>query len=132
MIGDQQGAMTGQKCFRKGETKNTYGTGASRRIYASAEAAGCFMLFNTGEEVVPSSHGLLTTVAYKAGKDAKPIYALEGSIAVAGSAIQWCARAARQTRADNAGSATSSSSSRARRRSASSHLRSTTPAASIL
>lgn len=47
------------------------------------------MLFNTGEEVVPSSHGLLTTVAYKPGKDAKPVYALEGSIAVAGSAIQW-------------------------------------------
>ena len=47
------------------------------------------MLFNTGEEVIFSTHGLLTTVAYKAGKDAKPVYALEGSIAVAGSAIQW-------------------------------------------
>ena len=51
---------------------------------------GCFMLFNTGKEVVFSTHGLLTTVAYKAGPDAEPVYALEGSIAVAGSAIQWC------------------------------------------
>lgn len=51
------------------------------------------MLFNTGEAVIASTHGLLTTVAYKAGKDAKPVYALEGSIAVAGSAIQWCVRA---------------------------------------
>ena len=48
------------------------------------------MLFNTGEEVIESTSGLLTTVAYKAGKDSMPVYALEGSIAVAGSAIQWC------------------------------------------
>lgn len=76
MIGDQQAALVGNKCVEVGSAKNTYGTGA-------------FMLFNTGEEVVPSNYGLLTTPAYKAGADAKPIYALEGSIAVAGSSIQW-------------------------------------------
>jgi len=76
LIGDQQGALAGQKCLAAGEAKNTYGT-------------GCFMLYHTGKEVVPSNHGLLTTVAYKAGKDATPQYALEGSIAVAGSSIKW-------------------------------------------
>lgn len=75
VLGDQQAATVGQVCFRPGEAKNTYGTGN-------------FLLLNTGEEVVRSKHGLLTTVAYKFG-DQKPIYALEGSIAVTGSAVQW-------------------------------------------
>ena len=75
ILGDQQAATFGQACFEKGMAKNTYGT-------------GCFMLMNTGEEIVPSKNGLLTTVCYKIG-DAKPVYALEGSIAVAGSLVQW-------------------------------------------
>ncbi|OZJ05484.1 hypothetical protein BZG36_01623 [Bifiguratus adelaidae] len=75
-LGDQQAALVGQKCFTKGEAKNTYGTGA-------------FLLFNTGEEAVISSHGLLTTVGYQFGPTGKPTYALEGSIAVAGSAVKW-------------------------------------------
>ncbi|SER76132.1 glycerol kinase GlpK [Salipaludibacillus aurantiacus] len=72
--GDQQAALFGQACFEKGMAKNTYGT-------------GCFMLMNTGEEAVKSNHGLLTTIAW--GIDGKVEYALEGSIFVAGSAIQW-------------------------------------------
>ena len=76
IVGDQQAALVGNKCLKKGEAKTTYGTGA-------------FVLFNTGEEVVRSENGLISTVAYQAGKDAKPVYALEGSIAVAGSAIKW-------------------------------------------
>ncbi|QOR70087.1 glycerol kinase GlpK [Ruania alkalisoli] len=75
ILGDQQAATFGQACFEVGMAKNTYGTGN-------------FMLINTGEEIVPSENGLLTTVAYKIG-DRKPIYALEGSIAVTGSLIQW-------------------------------------------
>ncbi|KAJ2585026.1 Glycerol kinase, partial [Coemansia sp. RSA 1722] len=75
-LGDQQAAMVGQSCFEAGEAKNTYGT-------------GCFMLFNTGSEPIFSKNGLLTTVGYKLGPNAEPKYALEGSIAVAGSAIQW-------------------------------------------
>ncbi len=74
-LGDQHAAMVGQVCFAPGEAKNTYGTGN-------------FMLMNTGEEIVRSDHGLLTTLCYQLG-DAKPIYALEGSIAVTGSAVQW-------------------------------------------
>ena len=74
-LGDQQAATVGQVCFAPGEAKNTYGTGN-------------FMLLNTGEELVRSTSGLLTTVAYQLG-DAKPVYALEGSIAVTGSAVQW-------------------------------------------
>jgi glycerol kinase len=74
-LGDQQAALVGQTCFEKGMAKNTYGT-------------GCFMLMNTGENIVTSNHGLLTTVAYKLG-DAPAHYALEGSIAVAGSLVQW-------------------------------------------
>ena len=74
-LGDQQAATVGQVCFSPGEAKNTYGTGN-------------FMLLNTGEEMVHSASGLLTTVAYQFG-DAKPVYALEGSIAVTGSAVQW-------------------------------------------
>ncbi len=74
IAGDQQAALFGQACFEKGMAKNTYGT-------------GCFMLLNTGEEAVKSEHGLLTTIAW--GIDGKVNYALEGSIFVAGSAIQW-------------------------------------------
>ena len=75
ILGDQQAATFGQACFEVGMAKNTYGTGN-------------FMLMNTGEEIVPSKNGLLTTVCYKIG-DRKPIYALEGSIAVTGSLVQW-------------------------------------------
>ncbi|KAF8623204.1 hypothetical protein AX15_006442 [Amanita polypyramis BW_CC] len=76
LVGDQQGALIGNKCLTKGEAKCTYGTGA-------------FLLFCTGSEIVKSRHGLLSTVAYQAGPNAKPVYALEGSISVAGSAIKW-------------------------------------------
>ena len=72
--GDQQAALFGQACFADGMVKNTYGT-------------GCFMLMNTGEQRVPSKNGLLTTIAW--GVDGKITYALEGSIFVAGAAIQW-------------------------------------------
>ena len=75
ILGDQQAATFGQACFERGMAKNTYGT-------------GCFMLMNTGEEIVPSKNGLLTTLCYKIG-DTKPVYALEGSIAVSGSLVQW-------------------------------------------
>ncbi|MGG3563407.1 glycerol kinase GlpK [Neobacillus rhizosphaerae] len=74
VAGDQQAALFGQACFEKGMAKNTYGT-------------GCFMLMNTGEKAVQSEHGLLTTIAW--GLNGKVHYALEGSIFVAGSAIQW-------------------------------------------
>lgn len=75
ILGDQQAATFGQACFEKGMAKNTYGT-------------GCFMLINTGEEAVQSGNGLLTTVCYKIG-DQPTKYALEGSIAVTGSLVQW-------------------------------------------
>ena len=75
-LGDQQAALVGQKCFKRGDAKNTYGT-------------GCFMLYNTGETLIQSKHGLLTTMAYQFGDKAKPVYALEGAISVAGSAVQW-------------------------------------------
>jgi glycerol kinase len=75
ILGDQHAALMGQTCFTPGEAKNTYGT-------------GCFMLMNTGGEIVPSRHGLLTTLGYKLG-DASPVYALEGSIAIAGALVQW-------------------------------------------
>ncbi|BDZ49448.1 glycerol kinase [Frondihabitans sucicola] len=75
ILGDQQAATFGQAAFDQGESKNTYGTGN-------------FLIFNTGEEIVHSKNGLLTTVGYKLG-DAAPHYALEGSIAVTGSLIQW-------------------------------------------
>jgi glycerol kinase len=74
-LGDQQAALVGQACFNPGEAKNTYGT-------------GCFMLMNTGDELVASKSGLLTTVAYRFG-DQPAIYALEGSIAIAGALVQW-------------------------------------------
>ena len=75
ILGDQQAATFGQAAFGTGEAKNTYGT-------------GCFLIVNTGEEIVHSGNGLLTTVAYRIG-DAAPRYALEGSIAVTGSLVQW-------------------------------------------
>src|SRR3984957_19509474 len=75
VLGDQHAAMVGQVCLSAGEAKNTYGTGN-------------FLLLNTGETIVRSDNGLLTTVCYQFG-DAKPVYALEGSIAVTGSAVQW-------------------------------------------
>jgi glycerol kinase len=74
-LGDQQAALVGQACFNSGDAKNTYGT-------------GCFLLMNTGEKAVPSSCGLLTTVAYQLGAR-KPCYALEGSIAITGALVQW-------------------------------------------
>ncbi|MFV0435682.1 MAG: glycerol kinase GlpK [Leucobacter sp.] len=75
ILGDQQSATFGQAAFAAGESKNTYGT-------------GCFLMFQTGEEIVRSQNGLLTTVAYRLG-DAPAHYALEGSVAVTGSLIQW-------------------------------------------
>ena len=74
IAGDQQAALFGQACFEKGEAKNTYGT-------------GCFLLMNTGEQMQLSKHGLLTTIAW--GIDNKVYYALEGSVFIAGAAIQW-------------------------------------------
>lgn len=74
IAGDQQAALFGQACFKKGMAKNTYGT-------------GCFMLMNTGEKPQFSKNGLLTTIAY--GLDGKVCYALEGSVFIAGAAIQW-------------------------------------------
>lgn len=74
IAGDQQAALFGQACFEPGMAKNTYGT-------------GCFMLMNTGEKGVASKHGLLTTLAW--GLDGKVEYALEGSVFIAGSAVQW-------------------------------------------
>ena len=74
-LGDQQAAMVGQTCFLKGEAKNTYGT-------------GCFLLLNTGDRPLPSSHGLITTVGYQV-RGQRPVYCLEGSIAIAGALVQW-------------------------------------------
>ena len=75
ILGDQQAALVGQTCFDPGEVKNTYGT-------------GCFLLMNTGERIVPSAAGLLTTVAYKFGSSPAS-FALEGSVAIAGALVQW-------------------------------------------
>ena len=75
ILGDQQAALFGQTCFDPGDAKNTYGT-------------GCFLLLNSGKDPTISKHGLLTTLAYKIG-DQDPVYALEGSIAIAGALIQW-------------------------------------------
>jgi glycerol kinase len=74
-LGDQQAALVGQTCYSPGEAKNTYGT-------------GCFMLMNTGTNIVPSESGLLTTLGYKFG-DSDAVYALEGSIAITGALVQW-------------------------------------------
>ncbi|XP_018595448.2 glycerol kinase isoform X5 [Scleropages formosus] len=75
-LGDQSAALVGQMCFQDGHAKNTYGT-------------GCFLLRNTGLKPVMSDHGLLTTVAYKLGRDKPAYYALEGSVAIAGAVVQW-------------------------------------------
>ncbi|MBN2357617.1 glycerol kinase GlpK [candidate division KSB1 bacterium] len=75
IMGDQQSALVGQTCFSPGQAKNTYGT-------------GCFMLLNTGETPKQSRHGLVTTVGYQ-WEDKPPIYALEGSVAIAGALVQW-------------------------------------------
>lgn len=75
-LGDQSAALVGQRCFEPGMAKNTYGT-------------GCFLLYNVGEAPVISKHGLLATVAYDFAGNRKPVYALEGSIAVAGSSIKF-------------------------------------------
>jgi glycerol kinase len=75
LVGDQQGAMIGQTCFDVGDSKTTYGTGN-------------FALLNTGRTIVRSQNGLLTTVCYKFGSE-PAVFALEGSVAVTGSAIQW-------------------------------------------
>jgi glycerol kinase len=74
-LGDQQAALVGQTCFDQGEAKNTYGT-------------GCFLLLNTGHTPVPSRHGLLTTLGYQIN-DQRPVYCLEGSIAISGALVQW-------------------------------------------
>ncbi|CAB1329154.1 unnamed protein product [Coregonus sp. 'balchen'] len=75
-LGDQSAALVGQMCFQDGQAKNTYGT-------------GCFLLRNTGVTPVMSDHGLLTTLAYKLGKDSPACYALEGSVAIAGAVVRW-------------------------------------------
>ncbi|CAL7946799.1 unnamed protein product [Xylocopa violacea] len=75
-LGDQQSALVGQMCLQKGLAKSTYGT-------------GCFLLYNTGTAIVDSSHGLLTTVAYQLGPQTPPVYALEGSVAIAGAVFHW-------------------------------------------
>lgn len=75
ILGDQQAALFGQTCYKKGEAKNTYGT-------------GCFLLLNTGQTPILSESGLITTLGYQIGGQ-KPVYALEGSIAIAGALVQW-------------------------------------------
>lgn len=75
-LGDQQAALVGQGCMRFGQVKCTFGT-------------GCFLLYNTGDSIIHSQQGLLTTVAYKLGQDAPPVYALEGSVAIAGDTLEW-------------------------------------------
>ncbi|KAL1517675.1 hypothetical protein ABEB36_001410 [Hypothenemus hampei] len=75
-VGDQQSALLGQQCLQRGQAKATYGT-------------GCFLLYNTGTIKVSSAHGLITTVAYQLGPKSQPIYALEGSVAIAGAALNW-------------------------------------------
>ncbi|KAK3923751.1 Glycerol kinase 3 [Frankliniella fusca] len=76
VLGDQHAALVGQMCFKSGQAKSTYGT-------------GCFLLYNTGEKRVESKFGLVSTVAYQMGPHKKPVYALEGSVAVAGAAFNW-------------------------------------------
>ncbi|XP_077088363.1 glycerol kinase isoform X2 [Siphateles boraxobius] len=75
-LGDQSAALVGQMCFKDGQAKNTYGT-------------GCFLLKNVGTKPLMSDHGLLTTVAYKLGRDKPAYYALEGSVAIAGAVVRW-------------------------------------------
>ncbi|OQV14231.1 putative glycerol kinase 3 [Hypsibius exemplaris] len=76
ILGDQMAALVGHGCMKPGTAKNTYGT-------------GCFLLANIGEEIKISKHGLLTTVAYQLGPESQPVYALEGSVAIAGAVITW-------------------------------------------
>lgn len=76
ILANQQASLVGQMCMKQGMVKNSY-------------RSGCFLLVNTGEEKVFSTHGLVTTIAYKMGSNAPAIYALEGSVAVAGSALKW-------------------------------------------
>ncbi|XP_015521170.2 glycerol kinase isoform X3 [Neodiprion lecontei] len=76
ILGNQQSALVGQNCLRQGQAKNTY-------------RSGCFLLCNTGTTRVQSSHGLVTTLAYQFGPNSPAVYALEGSVAVAGAAIKW-------------------------------------------
>jgi glycerol kinase len=76
VAGDQQAALFGQSCFEPGMAKNTYGT-------------GCFLLLNTGEQLVASGGGLLTTAAWQLSAASRPTYALEGSVFIAGAAVQW-------------------------------------------
>ncbi|KAF7990060.1 hypothetical protein HCN44_009003 [Aphidius gifuensis] len=75
-LGDQQSALIGEMCLQRGQAKSTYGT-------------GCFLLYNTGETIVKSNNGLITTVAYQMGPKSRPVYALEGSIAIAGGVLDW-------------------------------------------
>ncbi|XP_055549167.1 glycerol kinase-like [Wyeomyia smithii] len=76
ILGNQQASLVGQQCFREGQAKNTY-------------RKGCFLLYNTGARCVHSTHGLVTTIAYKMGPNKPAVYALEGSVAVAGFAMKW-------------------------------------------
>lgn len=76
VLGDQQAALVGHNCFKTGDTKNTFGT-------------GCFLLMNTGEAPLSSKHGLVSTVAYKMGKDSRAFYANEGSVAMSGKVFDW-------------------------------------------
>jgi len=76
ILGNQQSSLIGERCFKEGQAKSTY-------------RKGCFLVYNTGSSRVHSTHGLETTVAYKLGKNAPAVYALEGSVAVAGSALKW-------------------------------------------
>lgn len=76
ILGNQQSSLVGQMCFQPGQAKNTY-------------RSGCFLLCNIGEEKKLSTHGLVTTIAYKFGKNKPAVYAMEGSVAVAGSALNW-------------------------------------------
>ncbi|XP_058449572.1 glycerol kinase isoform X2 [Malaya genurostris] len=76
ILGNQQASLIGQRCIREGQAKNTY-------------RKGCFLLYNTGTRCVHSTHGLVTTIAYKMGPNKPAVYALEGSVAVAGFAMKW-------------------------------------------
>lgn len=76
ILANQQASLVGQMCLKRGQAKNTY-------------RSGCFLLVNTGQEKVMSTHGLVTTIAYKMGSKAPAVYALEGSVAVGGSALKW-------------------------------------------
>lgn len=76
ILANQQSSLVGQLCFEKGQMKNTY-------------RSACFLMCNTGEQRILSSNGLVTTVAYKMGKNEPTIYALEGSVAVGGAALHW-------------------------------------------